>query len=89
MVRAIAQALSRCPPTAAARVRARIRSSGTCGGQISAGAGFLQVFRFPLPIFLLTTSPSSQLTAAGTIGQKWRTCRVDRVWISPPPHYGN
>jgi (2Fe-2S) ferredoxin len=39
--RAIAQAVSRWLPTAAARVRARVWSSGICGGQNGAGAGFL------------------------------------------------
>jgi hypothetical protein len=38
--RAIAQAVSRWLPTAAARVRARVWSSGICGGQSGAGAGF-------------------------------------------------
>jgi hypothetical protein len=30
-----------------------------CGGQSGAGAGFLRVLRFPLPIFILPNSPSS------------------------------
>jgi hypothetical protein len=37
----IAQAVSRWLPTAAARVRARVWSSGICGGQNGAGADFL------------------------------------------------
>jgi hypothetical protein len=41
--RVIVQAVSRWLPTAAARVRARIWSCGLCGGQSSAGAGFLRV----------------------------------------------
>jgi hypothetical protein len=45
--RAIAQAVSRRLPTAAARVRAQVRSCGICGGQSSTRVGFLQVFRFP------------------------------------------
>jgi hypothetical protein len=44
--RAIAQAVSRWLPTAAARVRFRVWSSGNCGGQSGAGAGFLRVLRF-------------------------------------------
>jgi hypothetical protein len=40
-------------PTAAARVQ-RI-----CGGQSGAGAGFLRVLRFPLPIFIPPISPQS------------------------------
>jgi hypothetical protein len=55
--RAIAQPVSRWFPTAAARVQTRVKSCGICGG-----AGFLRVFRFPLPIFIppiSTQSPSS------------------------------
>jgi hypothetical protein len=48
-----------CLPTAAARLRARVLSSGIYGGQSGAGAGFLQVLRFPLPIFIPPDSPSS------------------------------
>jgi hypothetical protein len=69
MGHAIAQAVSRWLPTAAARVRARVWSSGICGGQSGAGAGFLRVIRFPLPIFIPPNSPSSQSPGAGTIGQ--------------------
>jgi hypothetical protein len=47
--RAIAQAVSRWLPIAAAWVRARVWSSGICGGQSGAGASFLRVLRFPLP----------------------------------------
>jgi hypothetical protein len=43
--RAIAQAVSHWLPTAAARVRSRVWSSGICGGQSGAGAGFLRVLR--------------------------------------------
>jgi hypothetical protein len=46
--RAIAQAITRWLPTAAARVRARIRSCGICAGQSGTGADFLRVLRFPL-----------------------------------------
>jgi hypothetical protein len=38
---AIAQAVSRWLLTAAARVRSRVWSSGICGAQSGAGAGFL------------------------------------------------
>jgi hypothetical protein len=55
-------------PTAAARVQSRVWSSGICGGQSGAGAGFLRVLRFPLP-FIPPNSPSSQSPGAGTIGQ--------------------
>jgi hypothetical protein len=67
--RAIAEAVSRWLPTAAARVQSRIWSSGICGGQSGVGAGFLRVLRFPLAIFIPPNSPSSQSPGAGTIGQ--------------------
>jgi hypothetical protein len=47
--RAVAQAVSRWLPTAAARVRA-LAACGVCGGQSGTGADFLRVLRFPLPI---------------------------------------
>jgi hypothetical protein len=48
--RAIAQAVSRRLPTAAAQIRVRFRSCRICGGQSGTGAGFLRVLRFPMPI---------------------------------------
>jgi hypothetical protein len=47
--RAVAQAVRRWLPTAAAQVRVR-SACGVCGGQSGTGAGFLQVLQFPLPI---------------------------------------
>jgi hypothetical protein len=47
---AITQAVSRWLSTAATQVCARIRSCGICGGQSVAGAGFLRILRFTLPI---------------------------------------
>jgi hypothetical protein len=67
--RAIAQAVSRWLPTAAARVRVRVRAYGICGEQSGTGAGFLRVLRFPLPIFIPLTAPQSPSSGAGTIGQ--------------------
>jgi hypothetical protein len=66
---AIAQAVSRWLSTAT-RVRARIWSNGICGGQSGAGACFLRVLQFPLPIFIPPNSPSSQPPGTGTIGQQ-------------------
>jgi hypothetical protein len=57
--RAIAQAVCRRFPTAAARVRAQVRSCGICGGQSGTGAGFLLVLRYPLPILIPSTTPHS------------------------------
>jgi hypothetical protein len=56
---AIAQAISRWLPTAEACVRSRVWSSGICGGQSGAGAGFLRVLRFPLPILFPLIAPQS------------------------------
>jgi hypothetical protein len=47
--RAVAQAVRRRLPNAAARVRVQV-ACGVCGGQSGTGAGFLRVLRFPLPI---------------------------------------
>jgi hypothetical protein len=55
--RAVAQAVSRWLPTAAACVRVRA-ACGVCGGQSGTGAGFFRVLRFPLPI-IPPISPSS------------------------------
>jgi hypothetical protein len=66
--RAIAEAVSRWLPAAAARVQSRVWSIGICGGQSGAGAGFLRVLPFPLS-FIPPNSPSSQSPGAGTIGQ--------------------
>jgi hypothetical protein len=68
LFRAIAQAVSRWLPTAVARVRARVWSSGICGGQSGAEEGFLRIIQFPLPIFIPPNSPLSQSPGAGTIG---------------------
>jgi hypothetical protein len=38
-------------------------------GQSGTGAGFLQVFRFPLPILIPPNAPYSSLIRTGTIGQ--------------------
>jgi Ni,Fe-hydrogenase I cytochrome b subunit len=57
--RAIAQAVSRRLPTAAARVQARVRSYAICGEESGTGAGFLQVLRFPLPIRIPQIAPQS------------------------------
>jgi hypothetical protein len=46
-------------PTAVTRVRSRVWSSGICGGQSGAGAGFLRVLQFPLPIFIPPIAPQS------------------------------
>jgi hypothetical protein len=63
--RALAQAVSRRLPTAAARVRAQFRSCGICGGQNDTGAGFLRVLRFPLSVLIPPTAPHSSSITRG------------------------
>jgi hypothetical protein len=58
-LRAIAQAVSGRPPTAATPVQAQIRTCGICGEQSGTGAGFIRVLRFPLPILIPLTAPHS------------------------------
>jgi hypothetical protein len=57
--RATAQAVSRWLPASAARVRARVVPCEICDGQRGTRAGFLQVLRFPLPIFIPPIAPQS------------------------------
>jgi hypothetical protein len=54
--RAIAHSVSRWLATAAARVRAQVRSSGIYDVQCGTGAGFLRVLWFPLPILIPPTA---------------------------------
>jgi hypothetical protein len=63
--RAIAQAVSRWLPTAAARVRSQVRLCGICGVQSGTGAGFLRVLRFPLPFLIPPTAPYSSSIIRG------------------------
>jgi hypothetical protein len=67
MGRATAQAASRWLPTVAARFRAQVKSRGICDGQNGTEAGFLRVFRFPLPILIPPTAPHS----SSSISRGW------------------
>jgi hypothetical protein len=60
-----AQAVSHRLPTATAGVRARVKSSGICGGQSGTRAGFLRVVRFSLPIRIPPVSPHSSSIIRG------------------------
>jgi hypothetical protein len=51
-VYAIAQAVSRRLPTAAARVPAQVKSCEIFGVKSGTGAGFFRLLRFPLPIII-------------------------------------
>jgi hypothetical protein len=64
---AVAQAVSPWVPTAAAWVRAQIKSCGICGEQSGTGAGFLQALRFPLPIIIPPTVPHSIIYRPGLV----------------------
>jgi hypothetical protein len=58
---AIAEAVIRWLPIAAARVRARVWSCGICGGQSGAGEGFLRVLPFLLTILVPPNAPYSSI----------------------------
>jgi hypothetical protein len=78
--RAIAQPVSRWLPTAATRVW----SCGICGGQSGAGAGFLRVLRFPLPIFITPTAPQSPSSIIWGLYNRPEVAAVPRDLV--PPH---
>jgi hypothetical protein len=59
--RALAQAVSRLPPTVAALVRAQVRSCGICGGQSGTVADCLLVLLFALPHIPRTAVQSSSI----------------------------
>jgi hypothetical protein len=68
--RAIAQAVIRRLPTAAARVRTQVRSCGIFGGQSSPGTSFLTVLRFPCQFSVHGLLHINHLSSgAGTTGQ--------------------
>jgi hypothetical protein len=59
------------------------KSRGICGGHSGAGAGFLRVLQFPLPIFITRNSPSSQSPGAGT--RSGRRAEWTQFRLHPPP----
>jgi hypothetical protein len=82
--RAIAQAVNRRLPTAAVQVRAQVKSCGICGGQSGAGAGFLRVLRFPLPILI---PPTASQTSSSIIRDWYTRPNSGRraKWTHPNP----
>jgi hypothetical protein len=82
--RPIAQVVSRWLYTAAARVRARVWSCGICGGQSSAGAGFLWVLRFPLLNFIPPIAPKIILIYHRSLYNRPKVAAVPRDLV--PPH---
>jgi hypothetical protein len=58
---AIARAVRRRLPTAAARVQSQVRSYWICGGQNGLGLGFLQVLQFTLSILIPSIAPHSSI----------------------------
>jgi hypothetical protein len=70
--RAVAQAVSRWLPTAAARVRVWA-ACGVFGLQSGTGAGFLRVLRFPPPNISTGAGTIGLLVAAVPSGPKWTT----------------
>jgi hypothetical protein len=81
--RAIAQAVSCWFSTAAARVRFRVWSSGIYGGQIGAGAGFLRVLRFPMPIFIPPNAPQSPSLIIWGWYNRPKVAAVQGTWSHP------
>jgi hypothetical protein len=64
MGRAMAQAVSRRPLTAEARVLDLVNPCGICGGQSGTGTGFLRVLRFS-PVNIIPPSPSKLISSGG------------------------
>jgi hypothetical protein len=82
--RSIAQAANRRLPTSAARVRARVRSCGICGGQSGTGAGFLRVLRFPSPISIPPITPQLSSTIIWGCYNRPNSGRTTK-WIQSHP----
>jgi hypothetical protein len=81
---------SRWLPTVVVRVRGLVWSSGICGGQSGAEAGFLRVLRFPLPIFIPPIAPqSSSPIIWGWYNRPISGRRAEWTQMDSTPHYAN
>jgi hypothetical protein len=66
------------------QIIARVWSYGICGGQSGAGAGFLRVLRFPLPIFIPPIAPQSSSSIIWGLYNRAEVAAVPRDLV--PPH---
>jgi hypothetical protein len=84
--RAIAQAVSRWLPTVAARVRARVLSSGIFGGQSGAGAGFSPSTSVS-PVNLHSTKYPITIITRGRYSRPFSGRRAEwtQFGLQPPP----
>jgi hypothetical protein len=64
-------------------VRARVWSCGICGGQSGAGAGFLRVLRFPLPIVISPIAPQSSSSIIWGLYNRPEVAAVPRDLVPP------
>jgi hypothetical protein len=83
--RAIALAVSRRIPTAAARVRAQVKSCGISGGQSDIGAGILRVLPIPLPILIPPTVPHASSSIIRGLHNRPVSGRRTEWTVSPHP----
>jgi hypothetical protein len=85
---ALPQEASRWLPTAAAQVQSHIKSCQVCSVESSAGAGFLRVLLFPIPIFIHRLLYIHLSSRAGTVDQLV-TDVPSRLNLTPLPHETN
>jgi hypothetical protein len=83
--RAIAEAVSRRIPTAAALVRALVMTCGICGKQSGTEAGFLRVLRFSVPALIPPTAPHSSSIVRGWYNRPISCRRTKWTQSHPTP----